>query len=366
MPLSIGIIGMPNVGKSTLFNALTGAGAESSNYPFCTIDRNVGIVEVPDERLLKLKEALKPKECTPATVTFIDIAGLVRGASRGEGLGNRFLAHIREVDAIVHVLRCFQDEDIAHVDGSIDPLRDLEVVEVELALADLEVAERAIARREKERRADARSFTGQMEEELELLLRLREALSRGEGIRELGLSDEELDLIKGYNFLTAKPVIYVANIGEEDIADGGPFYGTLAEAVGEDRIMPISAEIEAEIAELPRDERGEFLRSVGLSESGLSRLIRMGVKVLNLVTFYTIANEKLRAWHVLRGTRAPEAAGKIHTDMERGFIRAEVASYEDVLRYGTMAELHGHGLVRTEGRDYELADGDVVHFLFNV
>lgn len=366
MSLSIGIIGMPNVGKSTLFNALTGAGAESSNYPFCTIDRNLGIVEVPDERLLKLEEALNPKECTPATVTFIDIAGLVKGASKGEGLGNRFLAHIREVDAVVHILRCFEDENIAHIDGSIDPLRDMEVVEIELALADLEVAEKAIARRKKEEHIDAKSLTRHMKEELEVLRKVREALSEGKGVRELGLLDEELIFIRGYNFLTAKPTICVANISEEDIQGGGPLYGTLAEAVGEDRIIPISAEIEAEIAELPPEERGDFLRSSGIAESGLNRLIRMSVNMLNLITFYTIANEKLRAWHILKGTRAQQAAGRIHTDMERGFIRAEVSSYEDVLRYKTMAELHHQGLVRTEGKDYEIADSEVVHYLFNV
>lgn len=353
MGLSVGIIGLPNVGKTTLLNALARTRAEVSNYPFCTKDRNVGVAEVPDERLVKLEEVLKPKSTVPATVTFVDIAGLVKGASRGEGLGNRFLSYVREADALVHVVRCFSDPEVAHVDGSVDPVRDVEVVETELILADLEVAERAISRRGKAARSG---------EEIELLRKVVEALGRGEPLRSLKLSTEESRVLRSFSFLTSKPVIYVANTGEEEPA-GGELVGRLREAVGE--VVPISAKIESEIAELEDPtERRAFLEEMGLEEPGVERLVRASYKLLGLITFYTTVHGKLRAWPVPEGTTAQEAAGEVHSDMERGFIRAEVASWEDLVRTGSWAELHRTGRVRSEGRDYKVQDGEVLLFHF--
>jgi len=359
MGLSVGIIGLPNVGKTTLLNALARTGAEVSNYPFCTKDRNIGVAEVPDERLTKLQEVLKPQSTVPATVTFVDIAGLVRGASKGEGLGNRFLAYIREVDALAHVVRCFRDPDVAHVDGSVDPVRDVEVVEAELILADLEVAERAIARREKA----VRSGDKEAKAELELLERVRDALGRGIPVRSLEVSPEEARVLKGFSFLTAKPVLYVANTGEDE-PSGGELFERLKETV-EEEILPLSAKMEGEIMELEDpEERKEFLEDLGLEEPGVNRLIRASYRLLGLITFYTTVHDKLQAWPVPKGTSAQEAAGEIHTDIERGFIRAEVASWEDLIRAGSWAELHRLGLVRSEGREYEVQDGDVVVFHF--
>ena len=358
MGLSVGIIGLPNVGKTTLLNALARTSAEVSNYPFCTKDRNVGVAEVPDERLVKLKEVLKPQSTIPATVTFVDIAGLVKGASRGEGLGNKFLAYVREADALAHVVRCFSDPDVAHVDGSVDPVRDVQVVETELILADLEVAERAVSRREKA----ARSGDKEAREELELLRKVVDALGRGEPVRSLELSPEESQALRGFSFLTSKPVIYVANTGEEEPA-GGELVKRLREAVGE--VVPISAKVESEIAELDDpEERRAFLEDMGLEEPGVNRLVRASYKLLGLITFYTTAHGKLRAWPVPEGTTAQEAAGEVHSDMERGFIRAEVVSWEDLVRTGSWAELHRTGKVRSEGRDYQVQDGDVLLFHF--
>lgn len=362
MSLYLGMVGLPNVGKSTLFNAMTQAGANVSNYPFCTIDRNVGIVEVPDPRLWKLNELLVPKECTPTTIQFTDIAGLVKGASQGEGLGNRFLGHIREVDAVVHVVRCFEDPEVALVYDTVDPARDITIVETEMALADLETVAAALAKREKQMRAEAHADL----REHEALSRVRDALEHGDPVRGLGLSEEERDLLKSYNLLTAKPVVYVANNAEEAIGKPDPHVDVVRKLVGDDHVVAISARIEEEIAELPVGERGAFLEDLGLQETGLNQLVRACYALLNLITFYTVANDKLRAWQVVRGTKAPQAAGKIHTDMEEGFIKAEVAQYDDLVRHGSMAELSRHGLVRVEGKESEIHDGDVVRFLFHV
>lgn len=363
MALSIGIIGMPNVGKSTLLNALTHAHAEASNYPFCTTDQNVGVAEVPDERLWRLNELLHPTECTPTAIHFTDIAGLVKGASQGEGLGNRFLGHIRTVDAILHVVRCFHDEHVVHVDGTVDPVRDVEVVNTELIMADLESAEKGVTTQKRLVRSGVKGA----QERLSVLTALRDGLSWGKPVREIGLTPDEMEHVRDFNFLTAKPVLYVANVDEDDVRGEREEVQRLRAAVGEDRVIPISAEIEEEISELEEEEeRKAFLADLGLHETGLHRLIVASYRLLNLITFYTIAHEKLRAWQVVEGTTAEEAAGKIHSDMERGFIRAEVMSYEDVATYKTMAELHRHGRVRAEGREYVMRDGDVVHILFHV
>jgi hypothetical protein len=361
MPLSVGIVGLPNVGKSTLFNAMTQAGANVSNYPFCTIDRNVGVVEVPDSRLRRLNELLQPDECTATTIQFIDIAGLVEGASHGEGLGNTFLGHIREVDAVVHVVRCFDDPEIATVYEGVDPLRDIAIVQTEMALADLETASAAAAKREKQLRAEAHPD----HREYDLLVRVRDTLARGTGVGELALSEEERELLKSYNFLTSKPVGYVANISEGAIGQPNPYVDSIRQLMGEENTVVISAKIEEEIAEIPVEERTEFLLDLGLEESGLNQLARTCYRLLDLITFYTVTNDKLRAWQALRGTKAPQAAGKVHTDMERGFVRAEVARYDDLVEHKSMAELHRHGLVRVEGKESEIHDGDVVYFLFH-
>ncbi|HID10316.1 MAG TPA: redox-regulated ATPase YchF [Candidatus Latescibacteria bacterium] len=359
MGLSVGIIGLPNVGKTTLLNALAMTSAEVSNYPFCTKDRNIGVAEVPDERLTKLREVLKPQSTAPATVTFVDIAGLVRGASRGEGLGNKFLAHIREADALAHVVRCFQDPNVSHVDGAVDPVRDVEVVEAELILADLEVAERAIARREK----TVRSGDREAKAELELLGRVRDALGRGVPVRSLEVSSEETRVLKGFSFLTAKPMFYIANTGEDE-PSGGELLERLREAV-KGEVLPISAKVEGEIMELEDpEERKAFLEDLGLEEPGVNRLVRASYRLLGLITFYTTVHDKLRAWPIPRGTSAQEAAGEIHSDMEQGFIRAEVVSWEYLIRTGSWAELHRLGAVRSEGRDYEVQDGEVIVFHF--
>ena len=365
MSLSIGIVGLPNVGKSTLFNALTQAGAEASPYPFCTVDRNVGMVEIPDERLLRLNDLLKPVSCTPTAIQFIDIAGLVRGASQGEGLGNRFLAHIREVDAVVHVLRCFDEETVAHVEEGVVPLRDAEVVETELMLADLETCERGIARLGHLIRSDAKRVSREIVLEHETMLKAQEGLKAGRPVRSM--TPEEREAIRGNQLLTAKPVLYVANVNEAEAgASENARVAALWERFGPDRVLTISARIEEEIGQLPPEDRRAFLADLDLKETGLSRLIVAGFRLLNLITFYTIANQKLRAWQVVKGTKVAEAAGKIHSDMERGFIRAEVVGFEDLVEHRTMAELHHRGLVRTEGREHEVQDGKVIHILFHV
>lgn len=361
MALNIGILGLPNVGKSTLFNSLTRAHAEASNYPFCTVEANVGVVEVPDERLLRLAELLKPSSCTPTAIRFVDIAGLVRGASKGEGLGNRFLGTVREADALVHVLRCFAHPEVAHVEGEIDPVRDISTIETELLLADLETAERALPRLEKVVKTDPR---GSEKLEYETVQMAHESLSEGRPLHSLKLTPEALSAVRSYHFLTLKPVLYVPNIDEEDLPAGGPAAAAVAAAVGADKVLPVSAQIEAELAQLSMVERREFMNELGLVRTGMERLIAAGYALLNLITFYTIANDKLQAWQIRQGTRAPEAAGAIHSDMESGFIRAEVVSFDDLVQAGGTAGVRDAGKLRTEGREYVIADGDVVHFLF--
>ena len=360
MPLNIGIIGLPNVGKSTLFNALTRANAPASNYPFCTVDKNVGVVEVPDDRLDKLNEMLEPDECVRASIQFIDIAGLVKGASQGEGLGNMFLGHIREVDAVAHVVRCFEDADVAHVSGDVNPVRDVDEVNAELALADLATAEKAIETKRKELRANPK----ENREQYDLLRQMADSLAKGVAVRNMGLSSEQLKLVRDLSLLTAKPDLYVANVSENDLEGKGWQADVLRSHVGADRVACVSAKLEAELADLDPEEREEFMADFGEEESGLVRLIQAGYRLLNYITFYTIAHNKLRAWELVDGTRAVDAAGRIHTDMQAGFIRAEVAPYEGILRYGSLKDLRAKGLVRAEGRDYVVADRDVIEFHF--
>ena len=365
--MKLGIVGLPNVGKSTLFNSLTKAGAESANYPFCTIDPNVGVVTVPDERLNLLGDFYKSKKVTPAVIEFVDIAGLVKGASKGEGLGNQFLANIREVDAIVHVVRCFEDSNVVHVGGSIDPLRDIETINLELVFSDLEILERRIAKVTKTARMDKEAA-----KELAFLEKVKAHLEEGQLAITLETENEDEDAwLATYNLLTAKPVIYAANVAEDDIADDGA-NNQYVQAVREyaakqnSEVFVICAQIEEEISELDEDERKMFLEDLGLTESGLEKLVRASYHLLGLMSFLTAGEDETRAWTIKIGTKAPQAAGKIHTDFERGFIKAEVVNYQDLLDCGSYAGAREKGLVRMEGKEYVVQDGDVILFRFNV
>lgn len=365
--MKLGIVGLPNVGKSTLFNSLTKAGAESANYPFCTIDPNIGIVTVPDKRLSVLSEIYSSKRILPAAIEFVDIAGLVKGASKGEGLGNKFLANIREVDAIVHVVRCFEDPNVVHVDGEIVPLRDIETINFELIFSDIEIIERRIARTTKLLKSDKTA-----QKEIDLLNSLKKQLEEGISARNIEFDNEEdLAIVQDLNLLTYKPVIYAANVAEDDLSNDGQSnenvsaVRALAEKEGSE-VFVVCAKIEEEIAELDDDEKAMFLEDLGLSESGLDKLIRASYHILGLISYLTAGEQETRAWTIVNGTKAPGAAGKIHTDFEKGFIRAEVVSYDDLVSCGSISLAKEKGLVRLEGKEYVVKDGDVILFRFNV
>ena len=366
MSLKCGIVGLPNVGKSTLFNAITQAGAESANYPFCTIEPNVGVVAVPDKRLDALSELYSSKKTIPTTYEFVDIAGLVAGASKGEGLGNQFLAHIREVDAIAHVVRCFEDSNITHVTGKVRPADDIETINLELVLADLDSVEKRIERLKSKLKAKDKESIA----EHELACRIYEVLKEGRPARSLEYTEEERKVLKGLNLLTVKPILYIANISEEEIGRRFelPLVQQVMEKAREDQAatIPVSARIESEIAELGPAEKQEFLEELGLEYSGLEEIIRATYELLGLITYFTAGEKESRAWTIRRGTKAPEAAGTIHSDFERGFIKAEVISYEDLVSLGSEARAREAGKLRIEGKEYVVKDGDVMHFRFNV
>ncbi len=364
--MKLGIVGLPNVGKSTLFNAITKAGAEAANYPFCTIEPNVGIVAVPDERLSVLTDIYKAKKTVPATIEFFDIAGLVKGASDGEGLGNKFLGHIREVSAIVHVVRCFEDSNVVHVDGKLDPLSDIEVINTELILSDMEVLDRRIQKTTKNLKGDK-----SLQKELDILNRVSDHLAQGSSARTMDLDGDEQEFVKSLDLLSYKPVIYAANVAEEDAAcDGNELVDKVRElAAGEGSgVIVVSAKVEAELSELDDEEKAMFLEEMGIKESGLDKLVKASYSLLDLISFLTAGEPEVRAWTIKRGTKAPQAAGKIHTDFEKGFIRAETIAYDTLMSQceGSLSLAKEKGLLRSEGKEYVVKDGDVMHFLFNV
>ncbi|MBQ6297383.1 MAG: redox-regulated ATPase YchF [Selenomonadaceae bacterium] len=362
--LEVGIVGLPNVGKSTLFNAITKAGAEAANYPFCTIEPNVGVVAVPDGRLEVLTKLYSSKKTTPASVRFVDIAGLVKGASKGEGLGNKFLEHIRQVDAIAHVVRCFEDENIMHVADTIDPLRDIDTIQTELCLADLDVVDKRLAKVAKL----LKSGSKEAKLEAEILERVKNALDNAKPARSLNLSDEELFIIRDANLLTLKPTLYIANVAEDELTAENSYVAKVRELAAQEKaqVVVICAKVESEIAELDADEAKEFLADLGLESSGLDRLIHAAFDLLGLMTFLTAGPDECRAWTIKKGTPAVKAAGKIHSDIERGFIRAEIVNYDDLIKLGSVTAARDKGLVRLEGKDYIMQDGDVTYFRFNV
>lgn len=364
--MKLGIVGLPNVGKSTLFNAITNAGAQSANYAFCTIEPNVGVVAVPDKRLDKLAEMYHPLKLTPATIEFVDIAGLVKGASKGEGLGNKFLSHIREVDAIIHVVRCFEDDDIIHVEGSVNPQRDIETINLELILSDIEILDRRIDRSKKAMKGDK-----SLQAEVEFFERLRRELENGVNARAVEMTDEESEMLSTVALLSSKPIIYACNMSEDDfansIAENARYKAVCEIAAAEGaEVLPICAELEAQIASLSKEEKEMFLADLGIEQGGLDLLIQRSYHLLGLISYLTAGEPEVRAWTITKGTKAPQAAGKIHSDFERGFIRAEVISFDELMACGTMQAAKEKGKIRSEGKEYVMQDGDIVLFRFNV